>query len=496
MLCERFFELIIRLAGRLKGKSTFFGGLWMQRFEEKRQQLKTALRLDRSFDLMEREIRIGDRRACVVFIDSFIKDEIMEKIFEFLMKSRAFSSAVVQTSEEFASVWLPYIKIDRVTDIHTIVTAVLSGTLALLVEGYDEVFMIDARTYPVRGINEPQDDRVLRGAHDGFVETLVFNAALIRRRVRDPRLTMEAMKIGSKSKTDVVLCYMEGICNPRHLKQLRERLKRITIPSLTMGQESLMECLCRRQRYNPFPKVRYTERPDCAAAGVLEGKILILIDNSPSVMILPTGLFDFMQDTNEYYFPPLIGSYLRLLRSMVLILSLFLTPLWFLLMQNQWDAPPWLEFLVIDEPNAVPLLAQLLVVELVIDVVKLASLNTPSTLSNAFSVVGALIFGEFAVNANLFVPEVLLYMAFVAVAAFTQASYEMGYAFKLLRMAFLVLTWIFNVWGFAAGTVLLGVLLATTDTPLGRMYLYPLIPFDRQAFGRLLLRRSISRHNS
>lgn len=466
------------------------------RFEQKVKLVRDTLRIDASFDILERQILVGGRKAHLFFVDAFTKDEVMEKIFEFMMRIRPEQLERVTDARVFASIVLPYVEIDRERELQTVVTAVLSGTSAMIVDGFDEVFMIDARTYPVRSIDEPQDDRVLRGSHDGFVETMVFNAALIRRRIRDPRLTMEPFKVGSKSQTDVVLCYMDGLCSQKHLDTLRKKLRRITIPSLSMGQESLLECLCRRQRYNPFPKVRYTERPDCAAASVLEGKILVLVDNSPSVMILPTGIFDFMQDTNDYYFPPLIASYLRFLRSGVLVLSLFLTPLWYLLMQNQWDVPKWLEFLEVAEPNNVPIIVQLLAIELVIDVVKLASLNTPNVLNNAFSVVGALIFGEFAVRANLFVPEVLLYMAFVAVAAFTQASYEMGYAFKLMRMTFLVLTWAFGLWGFAAGVILLVVLIATTQTPIGYTYLYPLIPFDRQALQRLLVRRSISRFNA
>jgi len=465
-------------------------------FEKKVTLVRTTLRIDQSFDILERQILVGGRRAHLFFIDAFTKDEVMEKIFEFMMRVTPQQLESVTDPRQFAAIVLPYVEIDRESQLDIVVTAVLSGTSAMIVDGFEEVFMIDARTYPVRSIDEPQDDRVLRGSHDGFVETMVFNAALIRRRIRDPRLTMEPFKVGNKSQTDVVLCYMEGICDQKHLEKLRQKLKKITIPALSMGQESLLECLCRSQRYNPFPKVRYTERPDNAAASVMEGKIIILVDNSPSAMILPTGLFDFMQDTNDYYFPPLIGTYLRFLRTAVLLVSLFLTPIWYLLMINQWDVPPWLEFLKISEPNAVPVIAQLLAIELVIDVVKLASLNTPSMLSNAFSVVGALIFGEFAVRANLFVSEVLLYMAFVAVASFTQASYEMGYAFKLTRMTFLVLTWAFNIWGFVAGIVLLIVLIATTRTPLGFTYLYPLIPFNGKALRRLVTRRSISRFNA
>lgn len=465
-------------------------------FEEKVILVRETLRIDQSFDILERQILIGGKRAHLFFIDAFTKDEVMEKIFEYMLRITPEQLMQCIDTRAFASIVLPYVEIDRETELKVVITAILSGTSAMIVEDYDEVFMIDARTYPVRGIDEPQDDKVLRGSHDGFVETMVFNAALIRRRIRDPRLTMEPHKVGSKSQTDVVLCYMDGVCDDKQLKTIRSKIDRITIPSLSMGQESLLECLCRRQRYNPFPKVRYTERPDSAAASVLEGKILVLVDNSPSVMILPTGIFDFMQDTNDYYFPPLIGSYLRFLRTAVLLLSLFLTPIWYLLMQNEWDVPRWLEFLEVSEPNGVPIIFQLLIIELVIDVVKLASLNTPSTLSNAFSVVGALIFGEFAVRANLFVPEVLLYMAFVAVASFTQASYEMGYAFKLTRMLFLGLTWAFNIGGFAIGIGALILLIATTQTPLGYTYLYPFIPFDSKALSRLFMRRSISRFNA
>ncbi|MGN0172643.1 MAG: spore germination protein, partial [Acutalibacteraceae bacterium] len=224
--------------------------------------------------------------------------------------------------------------------------------------------------------------------------------------------------------------------------------------------------------------------------------ILVMVDNSPSVMILPTGILDFVQDTNDYYFPPLVGSYLRLLRGAVFFLTLFLTPFWFLLMQNEGWVPQGLDFLKVAEPNSVPIIVQLLVVELIVDVIKLASLNTPSVLNNAFSVVGALIFGEFAVKANLFVPEVLLYMAFVAVSGFTQSSYELGYTFKLFRMLFLILTALFNIWGFIGGVVLFFVMMAAVKTPLGHDYLYPVIPFNKVALRRLIFRRAISRHNS
>lgn len=465
-------------------------------YETDRKQLEQLLRVADSFDLIARKIEIGGRKATLFFVDGFIKDEVMEKILEYVMSLTRDDMADRRTAEEFVRRFITYVEVDTLDKPADMAAQVLSGPIGLLIEGYDKVIMIDARTYPARGVEEPDDDKVLRGAHDGFVETLVFNTALIRRRIRDPQLTMEYLQIGTTSKTDVVLCYMDQRVNHKQLKDLRQKLKGLDIPSLTMGQESLAECLLRKQWYNPFPKVRYTERPDCACASVAEGRILVVVDNTPAVMILPTAVFDFVQDTNDYYFPPLVGSYLRLVRFIVFFFTLFLTPIWYLLIKNPEMIPPWLAFIQIKDPNTVPIILQLLIVEIMIDGVKLASLNTPGVLSNAFGVVGALLLGEFAVSAGLFVPEVLLYMAFVAVANFTQPSFELGYAFKLFRMLFLILTALFNLWGFIAGVALMLVILLTTQTISGRSYFYPVIPFDGKALWALIVRRPITRHNS
>lgn len=465
-------------------------------YETDRKQLEQLLRVADSFDLIARKIEIGGRKATLFFVDGFIKDEVMEKILEYVMSLTRDDMADRRTAEEFVRRFITYVEVDTLDKPADMAAQVLSGPIGLLIEGYDKVIMIDARTYPARGVEEPDDDKVLRGAHDGFVETLVFNTALIRRRIRDPQLTMEYLQIGTTSKTDVVLCYMDQRVNHKQLKDLRQKLKGLDIPSITMGQESLAECLLRKQWYNPFPKVRYTERPDCACASVAEGRILVVVDNTPAVMILPTAVFDFVQDTNDYYFPPLVGSYLRLVRFIVFFFTLFLTPIWYLLIKNPEMIPPWLAFIQIKDPNTVPIILQLLIVEIMIDGVKLASLNTPGVLSNAFGVVGALLLGEFAVSAGLFVPEVLLYMAFVAVANFTQPSFELGYAFKLFRMLFLILTALFNLWGFIAGVALMLVILLTTQTVSGRSYFYPVIPFDGKALWALIVRRPITRHNS
>lgn len=458
--------------------------------------LKSMLRVDKSYDVVTREIDTGSKKAILFFIDGFIKDEVMEKIMEFWMKAKPEEVSALKTAEDYGRKLASYVEVDVQKDCGEIVTAVLSGTLALVVEGLSEALMLDARTYPSRGVEEPDDDRVLRGSRDGFVETLVFNTALIRRRIRDPRLTMEIMRVGKKSKTDVVICYMEGLAEQKVLDSIRKRIGEITIEALTMSQESLAECLIKKQWYNPFPRVRYTERPDSAAACALEGKILILVDNSPAVMILPTAIFDFVQDTNDFYFPPLVGTYLRIVRIAVFFATLFLTPLWYLMIQNPEYLPSWLEFVQVKEPNSVPIIVQLLLIEFVIDGLKLASLNTPNVLASSFSVVGALILGDFAVKARWFVPEVVLYMAFVTIANFTQPSFELGYAFKLFRVLILVCTALWGIWGFAGGVILMILIAATTKTITGRNYLFPLFPFNGSAFVSLFIRKPISRKNS
>ena len=233
-----------------------------------------------------------------------------------------------------------------------------------------------------------------------------------------------------------------------------------------------------------------------ATACIMEGDVVVMVDNSPSALLLPTTLLRFTEEINDYYFPPLIGSYLQIVRMAVLLLTVFVTPVWYLLVKNPDTLHENLHFLLIQDEYFVPLIIQLLLVELIIDVLKLASLNTPDALSNSFSMLGALILGDFAVQARWLVPEVLVYMAFVAIANYAQHSYEMGYAVKLCRMALLILIYFFDWWGFIGGIIGVVALIASTRPLVGKGYLYPLIPFNGKDLRSLLHRRPISRDNT
>ena len=458
--------------------------------------LDNELCLKDSFDLVGRNLKINKHNAKLYFVDGFCKDEIMVKIMSYFLKAEEKDFKILKTAREFADKYVPYVETDVTASVTSFIKSVLSGGIGMIIEGYSDAIIIDARTYPVRSVGEPDNDRVLRGPHDGFVETLVFNTALLRRRIRDTALTTEIHSVGKVSQTDVVICYMKGKVNEKMLDALRKKLDSVNINSLTMGQQSLIDCLVPKQWFNPFPKVRYTERPDSAAASILEGSMVLMIDNSPAAMIIPTGIFDFLQDTNDYYMSPVIGSYMRIIRMAIFAMTMLLVPIWLLFVQNPDYIPEWLSFIRIEEPNTVPIVAQLFIVEIVIDAMRLASINTPQSLSSSFGVIGALVLGEFAVSAGWFVSEVVLYMAFVALTNFTQPSYELGYAFKLFRMMLIGLIALFNLWGFIAGIVLIIVEIASTKTVTGQSYLYPLVPFNGRALLSLLLRKPLNNKNN
>ena len=459
---------------------------FVENYNENIRLMRKLLRVEDSFDVLHKQLKIGDGELSIFFIDGFTKDTVMQKLMMHFISLKKVSG----DARSYMTQNLPYIETDVSADVDTAITAVLSGCAVMLGSSFGaEVIIIDTRTYPARSTEEPEGDRVMRGSRDGFVETLIFNTALIRRRIRNPSLTMQYFSIGEDSHTDVVMCYMNDRADREYVSAMAKKLQSIKTDSLVIGHESLKECLIKSRWYNPFPKIRTTERPDVASAQLLEGSILIVIDNSPEVMILPVSVFDFMQEANDFYFPPLTGTYIRLVRYAVFFMTLVITPIWYLMTRYPELVPSFLEFAMPEDSGKLPIIVQLLLVEFIIDALRLASLNTPSMLNNSLSVVGGLILGDFAVDIGWLIPEVILYMAFVAIANFTQRSYELGYAIKFLRIFLLIATGIFGFWGFCGAFLVVIVLVATNSTVNGkRNYLYPLIPFNGKALLSMIVR--------
>ena len=457
--------------------------------QEDMAYLNAALGVEENFDVIYRVIDIAGREACMYLIDGFCKDELLQKLLQYFMDLKP--EDMPEDMHGVSKKLTPYVEVDIEGSCGKLIDSLLSGVFVLLIDGYDKALLIDSRTYPARGVEEPEKDKVLRGSKDGFVETIVFNTALIRRRIRSTELRMEMLSAGASSKTDIVLCYMKGRADGKFLSALRRKISEIRVDSLTMNQESLAECIYQRRWYNPFPKFKYTERPETAAAQVLEGNIVILVDNSPSAMILPTTIFDVVEEADDYYFPPVTGTYLRITRFLITLFTYFVTPTFLLLVNHQEWIPESFSFIMLKEEPNIPLIWQFLILELAIDGLKLAAVNTPNMLSTPLSVMAALVLGEFSVNSGWFNAEVMLYMSFVAIANYTQSNYELGYALKFLRIITLVLTHWFGLWGYIAGVLAAALSICCNRTISGSSYLYPLIPFCWKDLKNRLIRRRL-----
>jgi len=449
-------------------------------------RMHNVLNLDTNFDIIQKGLTIAGKEASLYFVNGFLNTEVMERLLGILYQMQPEDLPV--TAKQMAEHVIPYVDAKTIQDEDKALKSLLSGVSCLFVDGYDACIGLDCRMYPGRSVSEPEKDKALRGSKDGFVETLIFNTALIRRRIRDPKLTMEILSAGKTSKTDIVLCYMDERVDRELLREVRGRISAIKVDALTMNQESLAECIYERKWFNPFPKFKFTERPDAASAAILEGNIVVLVDNSPQAMIIPTSIFDIIEEADDYYFPPITGTYLRLTRFLIALITMLLTPTFLLLFQNPHWIPAWLEFIVIKDPINVPVVWQFLILELAIDGLRLAAINTPSMLSTPLSVTAGIVLGQFTVDSGWFNAEIMMYMAFVAISNYTQSSYELSYALKFMRLITLILTSLFDLWGYLGGLFLTLYAIASNKTIAGKSYIYPLIPFEFHQLKKRFLR--------
>lgn len=456
---------------------------------ENMEEFDKILQVEKNFDILKRYFCIGDRKACFYFIDGFHKDDILQKLLQYFAGVK--SEDTPQTFDELLQKHLPYGELELVRDTEKLLGAILSGKPALLVDGFGVAVTVDFRDYPARGVTEPDKDKAMRGSKDGFVETLVFNTALVRRRIRSPQFMIEMLSVGKSSRTDIAVCYMENRVDKKFLKTVLERIRSISVDALTMNQQSLAECLFDARWFDPFPKFKYSERPDTAAACILEGNIVLLVDNSPSAMILPASIFDIVEEADDYYFPPITGTYLRLSRMVINILAIVITPLFLLLVEHPDYVPGGFEFIQVKDTMNLPLIWQFLILEFTIDGLRLASINTPNMLSTPLSVVSGLVIGEFTVSSGWFNSEAMLYMAFVAIANYTQVNFELGYALKFMRIISLLLTHWFGIWGFIGGLIFSMCCICFNRTIAGKSYIYPLIPFHFRELARRIFRVSL-----
>ena len=464
----------------------------MNRYQHFLNEMKRRLPLDECFDIKVRELVIGGRETTIFFIDGLTNSEIVQMIISHLLKVTEIASQNALTLNDFVKHNMPFHTVMLEDDTDVIIKNMYSGLMPVLIDGYEKVAIIDMRSYPARSVDEPSKEKSLRGAKDGFTETLMVNIARVRRRLRDDNLIFKAFEVGTMSKTDVSLVYMKDKADLKIVERLSKHIKNLDLSATTVGDQTLVEALINMQKrknyLNPFPKVRYTQRPDVVSAHIAEGKIAILTDNSPTAILIPAGIFDFLQDVDDYYFPLLTGNYFRLVRIINLLVIMFLTPVYILVSQGDINIPVNNKFFIPEEDYAVSIFWQFILLELAIDGLKLASLNTPESLGMSLSVIGALLLGEFSISSGWFIPQTILCMAIVALASFTQPSIELGYGMKFMRILILVGAYVGGIWGASVALLISVLWIASTKTIGGTSYLYPLVPFKWSALKRLIFR--------
>lgn len=454
--------------------------------------LREELGVDKSFDVIQLDVEYAGRDMALFLVDGFVKDDIMLYIMQLLAKLEP-GALEADTLKKLVKTYIPYVEVETTDNLDKVVDMVLAGPTALAVDGLTEIILIDARTYPVRGPQEPDTERVVRGSRDGFVETLVFNTSLTRRRIRDRTLRMEYMQVGRRSQTDIVICYIEDIADPEMVEKVKDSISKIDTDGLPMAEKTIEEFISGRH-WNPFPTVRYTERPDTAATHLYEGHVCIIVDGSPSVLITPTTFWHHLQHAEEYRNKPLVGAYLRMVRFLAVWSSLFLLPLWYLFAVKPELLPKAMSFIGPNDTGEIPLFLQFFLIEIGIDVLRMAAIHTPTSLATALGLVAALMIGQVAVEVGLLTNEVILYLAIAAIGTFATPSYEMSLANRLVRIFLLVMTAAFHLYGFLIGIVIFILLLARLKS-FGVPYLWPFIPFNPRAFRDVLIRSPIPLKN-
>lgn len=458
------------------------------KLSELEEYMKKRVGLGTSFDLGIRKLKILKKDVHIYYVNGLCDTAFILEILDQLVEINDHEKATTKAYDVIMN-RIVHQSLAPVKTIDEMVDQVLSGLIAIIVEGTESALIVDVRSYPGRQPQEPDTEKVVRGSRDGFVENIIVNTALTRRRIRDERLRFEMLKIGERSKMDVAIAYIADIANQDLIKVIRQELQEIKIDGTTMGDKSVEEFLL-KQGYNPFPLVRYTERADVAATHLLEGHVLIYTDTTPSVIITPTTYFHHVQHAEEYRESAAVGTFLRWVRFIGILTSILLLPLWYLFVLEPELLPETLAFIGPNEQTNVPLIFQLFIADLGIEFLRIAAIHTPTPLSTAMGLIAAVLIGDIAVKVGIFVPEVILYVAVSAIGTFATPSYELSVANKLVRLALLVFVALFGTPGLVIGSTVIFLALIGIRS-LNTPYLWPFIPFNFAAFMQIIIRRSV-----
>ncbi|WP_027964509.1 spore germination protein [Halalkalibacillus halophilus] len=456
--------------------------------KKNREYMKDKLGIGISFDVDYRTINVLKKDVDFYFVNGLADTEFVIEILKKVVEINDFEQNQRKLVEIVQNRLVNH-QVEEKATYEEAITQLLSGLLVVFIDGYDQAFIVDVRHYPGRGPEEPDTERVVRGARDGFTENIIENTGLTRRRVRDENLRFELIQVGERSKTDVSVVYIDDIADPSLVQTIKDKIEKVDIDGIAMADKSLEEFLV-RQASSPFPLVRYTERPDVAAAHLFEGHVLIMVDTSPSVMITPTTFFHHIQHAEEYRQVPIVGTFVRWVRFLGILSSILLLPLWLLFVLQPEYLPPELSFIGPQEEGNVPIAIQIVLADLGIEFLRIAAIHTPTAVSTAMGLIAAVLIGEIAIEVGLFSPEIILYVAISAIGSYATPSYELSVANKICRIFLVIGTALFGLPGLVIGMTMY-ILWMVNTVSLNTPYFWPFIPFNPQAMKHILLRISV-----
>ncbi|MEH7500856.1 spore germination protein [Neobacillus drentensis] len=450
--------------------------------------MKQRVGLGLSFDFGVRKLKVLKKDVHIYYVNGLCDSRYIIELIEELVEindHEKLSTDLFKVVENR----LVNQSVERATTLDLIVDKVLSGLIAVVMEGENTAFVIDVRSYPGRQPQEPDTEKVVRGSRDGFVENIILNTALTRRRIRDERLRFEMLKVGERSKTDVALGYLEDVADPDLVNIIRKEIKAIETDGIPMADKTIEEFIL-KQGWNPFPLVRYTERADIAATHILEGHVVIYVDTSPSVIIAPTTYFHHVQHAEEFRESPAMGTFMRWMRFIGVLTSILLLPLWLLFVLEPSLLPEKVSFIGPNEQTNIPIIIQIFLADFGIEFLRLAAIHTPTPLSTAMGLIASILIGQIAISVGLFVPEVILYVAVSGIGSFTTPSYELSVANKIGRLSLLILVSVFHLPGFVIGATVFFLFLVKIRA-LNTPYFWPFLPFEPKGFLQIIVRRAI-----
>ncbi|WP_407270533.1 spore germination protein [Radiobacillus sp. PE A8.2] len=447
--------------------------------------------LGHSNDIVSRQFKIGKDNpleALILFTDGLVDKDL---VHNFIMKTLMIDVREVDLGEQITKeevnfleiikdCSLPGAELSEISTFEELYENLLAGETILMLDGYSEALVVGSRGWEQRGIQEPSSEQVVRGPKDGFTETLQTNTALIRRRIKDPNLWIETQNIGKKTQTGVAIAYLNGVVDDGVVKEVKTRLKKINIDSIL--ESGYIEQLIQDETFTPFPTINYSERPDAISAGILEGRVAILVDGTPFALLVPSLFVDFFQSPEDYYQRSDISSLVRLLRFFAFFLAL-LTPSAYIAVTtfHQEMIPTTLLISIAAQREGVPFPAyvEALIMEITFEILREAGIRLPRAVGSAISIVGTLILGQAAVEAGIVSAIMVIVVSLTAISSFVSPSYNMSFSVRLIRFLFMTLAATFGLFGIILGIIVM-VMHLTSLRSFGIPYLSPMGPFNTE----------------